>query len=342
MPDAGTAAAWQVLPLDRSGDIWPTWQRMNERCSGSALLDPLFLAPLLEQFANEDDRFAIYGDLGSPRALAILRRTSRFSWQTMQPANAPVGPCLLSPGLSLAEILPSLARKLDGFPLLLGVSQQDPAILSRPVENERLATLDYIRTARIAVPASFEEYWAQRGKNLRHNIKRQHNKLAREGVCTRLETLSQPDLMAAAVDDYSELELSGWKGQEGSAVHPDDRQGRFYKSMLRSFAEQGEAVVYRYYFDDKLVASDICIVRNGVLIILKTAYDESRKGVSPSQLMRYDAFRSAFNEGGITSVEFYGAVKDWHTKWSDEVRTMYHVNWYRWPSIARYHQGKAA
>jgi len=24
---------------------------------------------------------------------------------------------------------------------------------------------------------------------------------------------------------------------------------------------------------------------------------------------------------------------EWHTRWSDEVRTMYHVNYYRWPFL---------
>lgn len=339
---AARDAAWHVLPLRSFSDHRQTWLGLNRRCGNSALLDTHFLEPLFEQFAEDGDRLAISGDPSEPLAMAVLRRTGRFTWQTLQPANAPIGPLLIAPGLSPDAVLPGLAKRLDGFPLLLGLSQQDPDILPRPAESERLSTLDYIATARITVPGDFDSYWGQRGKNLRHNIKRQHNKLSREGIVMRFEAVTEPDRMADAVDDYAGLEMSGWKGQEGSAVQPDDHQGRFYKKMLRGFAEQGEAVVYRYFFQDELVSSDICLLRDGELIILKTAYDESRKGISPSQLMRFDAFRVAFDDGTVKKVEFFGPVKDWHTKWSDEVRTMYHVNWYRWPAVARYHQSKAA
>jgi hypothetical protein len=29
---------------------------------------------------------------------------------------------------------------------------------------------------------------------------------------------------------------------------------------------------------------------------------------------------------------------EWHLRWTDEVRTMYHVNYYRWPGLRRLHQ----
>jgi hypothetical protein len=28
---------------------------------------------------------------------------------------------------------------------------------------------------------------------------------------------------------------------------------------------------------------------------------------------------------------------EWHLRWTDEVRTMYHVNYYRWPGLRRLH-----
>jgi len=33
--------------------------------------------------------------------------------------------------------------------------------------------------------------------------------------------------------------------------------------------------------------------------------------------------------------EFYGRVMEWHTKWSNDMRTMYHVNYYRWPFLPK-------
>jgi hypothetical protein len=53
--------------------------------------------------------------------------------------------------------------------------------------------------------------------------------------------------------------------------------------------------------------------------------------------MREEACRRLFEDGRIRRIEFYGRVMEWHTRWTDEVRTMYHLNHYRWPVLARLH-----
>ncbi|MCP5368587.1 MAG: GNAT family N-acetyltransferase, partial [Hyphomicrobiales bacterium] len=42
--------------------------------------------------------------------------------------------------------------------------------------------------------------------------------------------------------------------------------------------------------------------------------------------------------GAFRVIEFYGPVKDWHTKWTDETRTMYHANYYRHGALKALHQ----
>jgi hypothetical protein len=53
--------------------------------------------------------------------------------------------------------------------------------------------------------------------------------------------------------------------------------------------------------------------------------------------MREEACRRLFEEGRIRRIEFYGKVMEWHTRWTDEVRTMYHLNYYRWPVLGYLH-----
>lgn len=47
-------------------------------------------------------------------------------------------------------------------------------------------------------------------------------------------------------------------------------------------------------------------------------------------LMRQEMFQLIFEDKGIRRIEFYGKVMDWHTKWSDDFRVMYHINYYPW------------
>src|SRR5690606_7546681 len=191
------------------------------------------------------------------------------------------------------------------------------------------ATLEYIQTARITVATTFEQYWEARGKNLKHNMKRQRSHLEKDGIRTSLEILTEPSHVAAAIADYGELESASWKAHGGTAVHDQNAQGRFYRSMLEGFASQGQARIYRYRFNDQVVAMDLCIEEDGTLIVLKTAHASPASNLSPAFLMRQEAFRRLFEERQVKRIEFYGRVMDWHTKWSDEVRTMYHVNHYR-------------
>src|SRR5690606_653269 len=109
----------------------------------------------------------------------------------------------------------------------------------------------------------FSTYWGAR-RNLKTNLKKQRNRLARDGIKTQMEAVREADKIRAAVTAYGELEARGWKN--ASAVRRDNAQGKFYAALLESLARRGEATVYRYLFNDKLVASDLCVHRNGVVI----------------------------------------------------------------------------
>lgn len=279
----------------------------------------------------------------APQAMAIIKQNGGMVWETFQPPQSPIGSWLADPTLDTQMLLDRLMKALPSLTLLFGITQQDPDIVPRPKHEGGISTLDYIDTARITVTGSFEDYWEKRGRNLRQNLKKQRAQLEKQGVSTRLEILTTPEDVLEAVRDYGKLESSGWKGDNGTAVHEKNAQGRFYHTMLKRFCRMGKGRIYRYWYNEMIVAMDLCIVDNGTLIILKTAYDENiRNGTSPALLMRQEAFRRVFERDNIQRIEFYGKVMDWHTKWTDEIRTMYHINYYRWSVIPKLRNLRAA
>lgn len=326
---------WTLHPASRFAQYKDTWGAINAAGADSPLLHTDFIEPLLQHFAAGGELLAICGDIANARAMALLTSRKPGIWETFQPSQAPLAAWVCTPSLSWEVDLPNLLRTLPGLPLILGITQQDPDILPRPLDTGSIRTLDYIQTARITTRGSFEEYWAARGKNLRHNMKRQRNRLEKEGIATRLESLTHPDEIRRAIQNYGDLESAGWKSQTGTAIHPENAQGRYYTEMLERFARRGEARIYQYWYDEQLAAMDLCIERNGALIILKTTYDERQTTSSPAFLMRQEVFKQVFDAAKIRRIEFYGKLMDWHTKWSDEIRTMYHVNCYRWPFLPR-------
>jgi hypothetical protein len=166
-------------------------------------------------------------------------------------------------------------------------------------------------------------------------MRKQRNKLENDAVTTRLQVSTVPEEVAQAIADYGRIESTGWKGSAGTAIHPANVQGIFYRTVFEEFCRRGAGRIYRYWYNDRIAAMDLCIEGNGSIVILKTAYDESiAKTTSPALLMRQEIFKQLFDDGMLKRIEFYGKVMEWHTRWADEVRTIYHINKYRWPTLS--------
>lgn len=327
----------RLLPIAKFSSIAPVWDALNDAHYTHPLLESRFVSQALKHLGTGSEQIAIVGSETSPDAIAIIGENRLGAWSTFQASQSPLGAAILCPGVDVKEVGSAMFTRLPWTCQILSLSQQDPDILPRPDNQPKLGTLDYIDTARITVDRGFDEYWASRGKNLRHNIKRQRNRLEREGVELRLETLTLPEQMREGVNSYGDLESLGWKAEKGTAVHTDNKQGRFYTAMLQDYAATGNARIHRYYYDDKLSAVDLCIYNSSVFIILKTTYDESVQTSSPALLMRREYFPSILDNHEVDRIEFYGKVMDWHTKWSDEIRTLYHINAYRNSFVAKLH-----
>lgn len=328
----------RLLPVAEFSSLAPRWDALNLRHHGHPLLESRFVAKTLEHLGSGQERIALCGAATDPDAIVVLAKDRLGAWATFQAQQAPLGAAILRPGVDLAELTRGLFAQLPLGCQILAITQQDPDILPRPSEGATLRTLDYIDTARITVDSDFEGYWARRGKNLRHNMKRQRNRLQREGVEPRLEVFTEAAQMRLGVGSYGDLESRGWKAERGTAVHLDNAQGRFYAALLEDYAATGNARIYRYFYDDRLAAVDLCVCNQNALVILKTTYDEAVQTSSPALLMRRAYFPPLFDQHEIGRIEFYGRVMDWHTKWSDEIRTLYHINAYRSAAIARLHR----
>ena len=327
------STGWELRPVAALGEFAAHWDAFNARVGDLPFLRSQFLRPLLEEFGSGGELLAVCGGVVDPAAMTIVARRGLGTWQTFQPSQLPLGAWLTRPDIEFERLADRLARRLPGVVLAVGATQLDPLFAPRPGDGGRIRTLDYVATAWVDVRGSFEDYWAARGKNLRQNMRRQRAKLQTERVATALEVLRSPDDVPQAIADYGELESGGWKAEGGTAIHPSNAQGRFYRAMLESFCRSGAGCIYRYRCGGKVIAMDLCVEGPGTLVILKTAYDESQKTLSPASLMHEEAFARIFRDGKIKRIEFYGKLMEWHTRWTENTRTLYHANYYRWPML---------
>jgi CelD/BcsL family acetyltransferase involved in cellulose biosynthesis len=321
--------AWKIYSITEFQRFAPAWNRVNTSGRSVPFLHSSFIAYALREFGSGEEKLAVRGGAGAEDALAVMRSTGKGAWESFQPAQLPLGAWVMASTLDYSDALDGLFAALPGAVMLIGVTQQDPHVHERPPDAGALQTLDYIQTAWVDIDGDFDTYWMARGKNLRQNMRKQRTKVEAEASKPLLDVITEPDRVAAAIEDYGRLESGGWKSEEGTAVHPDNAQGRFYRSMLEDYCKRGCGRIYRYRIGERVVAMDLCVENDDTQVILKTAYDESNKQLSPATLMRQESFAQIFSEGRIRRIEFYGRLMEWHTRWTDKARTLFHVNAYR-------------
>jgi len=330
------SCTWKTLPtkaLAQDGAVGDEWDRLNAQGGNLPFLDAEAIANALEVFGNGQELLMVGSAAGRTVAMLVATPAGSLRWQTFQPAQIPLGAWVAEPGVDLEALAGSLNRGGLGLCVTFSVTQVDPRFAPRKADSASSRTADYIETGWIDIAGSFEDFWNGRGKNLRQNMRKQRNKLETEGIAGRMRKITEPGEMAAVIGRYGVLESAGWKAASGTAIHPDNDQGRFYTRLLEKAAARGEAFVYEYLFDERTVAVNICVGRGDTITILKTTYDESTHPFSPAFLLLQDILEEMHGEGRWKRVEFYGRMMEWHTRWTDQKRTLYHLTCYRWPLL---------
>jgi Acetyltransferase (GNAT) domain len=311
------------------------WDRLNAEHGDLPFLSADVVNSALRILGNGQERLLVATRGSEVLALFLLTPTGKFQWQTFQPSQLPLGSWVCSAHENLVDMARGMLHGPLGFSLSVSITQVDPRIAPPQGDAPDLKQADYIDTGWIDIDGSFDDYWNARGKNLRQNMRKQRTKLAANGTHLKMQALRGHADMAAAIARYGSLESAGWKAEKGTAIHPDNAQGRFYLEMMEHASLRGEAVIYQYLFDDKVVAMNLCLERKGVLIVLKTTYDESIQNFSPAFLLREEELQEFHRDKKIKRLEYFGRLMDWHTKWTDQKRTLYHLTLYRWPVIKK-------
>jgi hypothetical protein len=316
---------WDEIPLRRLSDYRTDWERLNR--SASPILSIDFFLISIRYFDRENVRCMMARDRSTQQIIAItlVCITGWGVGRTYQPSQAPIGCWLQSPEVSTKALITALMPKLSAWPLGFSITQQDPnvSVINDIESNE---TLPYITIGHVPCIGTFEEYWASRGKNLRQNTNKSANRMAKEGYELAVKRITEADQMPEAVTRYATLEAQSWKADGATAVAPDNDQGQFYIDLLSDYANREQAMVFELWANEELIVSELCILNDEELIILKTTYNETFQRFSPASILRKQQFEYIFDQTDLKRVEFYGKMMDWHYRWTDITREMVHIN----------------
>jgi len=305
------------------------WDDLNLKSNQQPILDSAYVAICLEVFANGTEFIAYCEDDKGPLAIGIFHRIRFGHYATFQPSQAPLGLFIARDNQLSNTLLHSLIKALPGLVIHIDFLQQDTDIIT--FDDSTMLATDYITTGKLAVAQDFSEFFAGLGKNMRQNYNKVINRSAKQGQILSTHRQVHPLDVVAAVALFGQFESSGWKGEGGTAVNIDNQQGQFYVKLLQHYAHNNRAEIWHYQVDGQTVAIDLCIKSAQTLIILKTAYDEQFKKLSPALQLKFEILRhhaALTGEKRLHHVEFFGKAMEWHKRFNSQLRPIKHLSYF--------------
>ena len=158
-----------------------------------------------------------------------------------------------------------------------------------------------------------------RRPGLRGPLPRFGRKMARD-YDARFEILWEPKDLEQVLMEGFRLEAAGWKGRGGTAIISDPRTERFYRGVAHAFHRRRELRVSAIWLEGKMVAFDLCVLREGRLWLLKTAFDEHHRQLAPGLVMRLLIIERCF-ELGLDAHELAGDTAEWKRRFANDERS---------------------
>lgn len=132
---------------------------------------------------------------------------------------------------------------------------------------------------------------------------RQHRRRLAEKGALEFRVLTAPDAVGDAFEAFLQLEASGWKGRQGTALLNDNADAAFARGMIAALARAGDAAIHALYLDGQPVSMQVVLRAGPAAFTWKTAYDETWHDVSPGMLLLEDYTAALLADESIAFVD---------------------------------------
>jgi CelD/BcsL family acetyltransferase involved in cellulose biosynthesis len=165
------------------------------------------------------------------------------------------------------------------------------------------AVLESWERAGLSIFGTYEN-WLQNNfdQKRRKEFKRLRNRLGEQGDL-QTEILQASQDVSGFVDDFLNLEASGWKGKKGTAINADLQLSAALRDAAQALHAVGKLRFWSLKLNGKSIASLFAIVEGNQAWLGKIAYDENYAKYSPGALIILDCTASFFSETAIKQVD---------------------------------------
>ncbi len=319
-------AKWRRYPFDNSEQFWAEWDQLNSLYNQShPMLDSVFVRALIKYFPEKLDVLCCQENQKT-RALLLVHSSGWGVTHVFAPSQTRISLCLVPSTVNISALLSALRFRHWRLDCLFidPLFQRSMLLDGQPgaVKTVSATNMD------ISISGDFEQYLSSLSRKLRKDFRRFLKKSDENFDSVDFRVIEQPREVVRAVADYGVLESRGWKGDGGTAIHPDNVQGQFYQEVMAGFAADDQAIVFELSSGERLLASRLCIYNIDRMVALKTTFDEELKEYAFGKILLYKVVQYLFENKTTKRLDFYTNATQDQLRWASEQRLQYHVSFY--------------
>lgn len=169
------------------------------------------------------------------------------------------------------------------------------------------------RYSKIDVAAGEKAYLDSLG-SLKRNLRRYRKKLEERGPVS-VEILTGLAAKPSFIQEFLELEASGWKGRNGSAILQQPKDVAFYTALIQNFAARGRLEWHVIRVADRVIAAGMGLRCGASLALPLIAFDETYSDCTPGTLLTGEVNAQAFSRGELIELNHLSEAA-WHRSWN--------------------------
>jgi hypothetical protein len=143
----------------------------------------------------------------------------------------------------------------------------------------------------------------------RGKIRRYEKQLA-DGGPVEITALAPDGDFDAHIEEFLQLEASGWKGQEKSAMNASETQRAFFVAAMREAHRRGRLELLAYRIAGRAVAVKCNLWDTPGSYTYKTAFDEQYAKQSPGLLLEIESVRRLHSRRALAYMDSAGSAKN--------------------------------
>jgi hypothetical protein len=193
----------------------------------------------------------------------------------------------------------------------------------------------------VPLSGAWQDYYARRSRRLKKGNNHIGNKLKRQYADISVEyhyySRWPDDLLHETYKDLIRMSIGSWKSQETRSSFDHDGPKAWLKSIATLAAGKGWLAVWTLKLDGQCVATEMQLIRDGVVSALRADFDNALRDLSPGAYLNWKILERLFSQdlADLTEYRMGPGANPYKARWSEQELRLGHAVLYNKTSKSR-------